>query len=433
MTKEEFWKYVEGFGKKPGEFTDDEREEICLKGKTELSGKDKVGFWGELAERLGVNPGKSHKSGEALRVWLKARLAKKGELPKTITMLDGKVVSGADSATIAGIVAEQKRELYMAQTLTRDVMNEYRDDLRKEARTQLLVKAMGDCADKIAAKSPILIGEAPARKEGDVPFREAVLAISDMHIGMMINSFCNVYNADIASNRMSKLVSDVITECLRFNVETLHVIDLGDAIHGLIHNSARLSQEYDVAEQVMIAQELLAQALAKLAGAVPKIVYRSCLDNHSRMMANYRDSKDTENFGRLIHHYLKARLKGIPSISFPDDNLDPSLGLVKLAHGENLLFAHGHLDNPTQAIQGIAGILSSMPSGPARVSYFLVGHYHAEKLKSYQGCRVIVNGSFCGTDEYALSRRLFSAPSQTLLIFNGQNLIEERIGLDIRA
>lgn len=429
MTKQEFWKYVDGFGRKLGEFTDEEKEEICLKGKTELSSKDKVGFWGELAEKLGVNPGNSHKKGESLRSWLKARLAKKGELPKTIRMLDGKVIDGADTKTLTSIVAEQKRELYMAQTLARDAMNEYRDDLRKEARSQMLIKAMEEMAGK---RQPIQF--VPYEAKGDAnPFREAVLIISDMHIGMCINSFCNVYNADIASRRMAKLVSDVCVECGRFNVETLHVLDLGDAIHGLIHNSSRLSQEYDVAEQVMIAQELMAEALARIASAVPKVTYRSCLDNHSRMMANYKDSKDTENFGRLIHHYLKARLRGIPSISFPEDNLDPSLGLLKLRSGEGMLFAHGHLDNPTQAVQEISGIISSMPGAPTKVSYFVLGHYHAEKMKSYQGCRVIVNGSFCGTDEFALSKRLFSSPSQTLLVFNGQNLIEERIGLDIRG
>ena len=429
MTKEEFWKYVDGFGKKPGEFTDEEKEEICLKGKTELSAKDKVGFWGELAAKFGVNPGNSHKKGESLRSWLKGRLAKRGELPKTIRMLDGKVIDGADAKALASIVAEQKRDLYMAQTLARDAMNEYRDDLRKEARSQMLIKAMKEVADK---RQPIQFVPYE-RTDGDLPFREAVLVISDMHIGMCINSFCNVYNADIAAKRMAKLVSDVCAECGRFNVETLHVLDLGDAIHGLIHNSSRLSQEYDVAEQVMIAQELMAEALARLASAVPKVTYRSCLDNHSRMMANYKDSKDTENFGRLIHHYLKARLRGIPSISFPEDNLDPSLGLLKLGNGEGILFAHGHLDNPTQAVQEISGIVSSMPGAPTKVSYFILGHYHSEKMKSYQGCRVIVNGSFCGTDEFALSKRLFSSPSQTLLVFNGQNLVEERIGLDIRG
>lgn len=431
MTKEEFWKYVDGFGKGPGTFTDDEREEICLRGKNELSPKDKIGFWGELAARLGVNPGKSRKSGESLRTWLKARLSKKGELPKTVTMLNGRVVKGGDVESFAKVVAEQKRELYMAQTLARDAMNEYRDDLRKEARTQFIIDAIGQCAERMP---PIELDPKPVREDREGPdFREAVLVISDMHLGMTINSFCNVYNADIAAKRMNKLVSDVIVECMRFKVDTLHVLDLGDAIHGLIHNSARLSQEYDVAEQVMLAQELMAQALAKLASSIPHVTYRSCLDNHSRMMANYRDSKDTENFGRLIEFYLRARLKGVDAITFPGDNIDPSLGMLTLANGETMMFAHGHLDNPTQAIQEVAGIVSSMPDGPKRVSYFVLGHYHSEKLKSYQGCRVIVNGSFCGTDEYALSRRLLSAPSQTLLVFNGQNLVEERIGLDIRG
>lgn len=431
MTKEEFWKYVEGFGKEPGTFTDEEREEICLTGKNGLQSKDKVGFWGELAARLGVNPGNSHKSGEALRSWLKARLARKGELPKTVTLLNGQVVKGGDVESFAKVVAEQKRELYAAQTLARDAMNEYRDDIRKGARAKLILEAVKECAERMP---PIVLDVKPAPAEGDLnPFREAVLVISDMHIGMTINSFCNVYSAEIAAKRMEKLISDAIVECQRFKVHTLHVLDLGDAIHGLIHNSSRLSQEYDVAEQVMIAQELMSQALAKLAGSVPHVTYRSCLDNHSRMMANYKDSKDTENFGRLIEFYLRARLRGVDAVEFPGDNIDPSLGMLTLANGETMMFAHGHLDNPTQAIQEIAGVVSSMPNGPRKVTYFVVGHYHAEKLKSYQGCRVIVNGSFCGTDEYALSRRLFSAPSQTLLIFNGQNLIEERIGLDIRG
>lgn len=430
MTKQEFWKYVEGFGKAPGEFTDDEREEICLKGKLELSSKDKVGFWGELAARLGVNPGNSHKKGESLRVWLKDRLAKKGELPKSVTMLNGQVINDPDGKSFAEIVAAQKRELYMAQTLTRDAMNEYRDDLRKEARTREFMRVLKEVADKRPA--PKLPGYQPPHP-GHPTFREAVLVISDMHIGMEIDSFCNVYNAEIAGKRMAKLVSDAVSECHRYNVQTLHVVDLGDAIHGLIHNSSRLSQEYDVAEQVMIAQELMAQALIKLTAAAPRVTYRSCLDNHARMVANYKDNKDTENFGRLIAFYLKHRLEGVPAIEFPQDNLDPSLGRIDLQNGETMLFAHGHLDNPTQAIQEIAGIASAMPNGPRKVSYFVLGHYHSEKLKAFQGCRVIVNGSFCGTDDYALSRRLFGKPSQTLMIFDGDNLIEERIGLDIRG
>ena len=428
MTKQELFDQLSALGKEPGGYTEEEMENICALAKTGLSREDKIGIWGELAEKFGVNPGNSHKKGESLRSWYKARLKAKGELPKSVTMLNGKVIGLDGEKALPQIVAEQKRELYMAQTLARDVMNEYRDDLRKEARTQLLIKAMGECA----GKAPNLeVPDAPEKKDLP-PFREAVLLLSDMHIGMTIDSFCNRYNVEIASKRLAKLVRDVATECIRYNVKTLHVVDLGDEVHGLIHNSARLSQEYDVAEQVMIASDLIAQALNKLSAAVPEVTYRSCLDNHSRMMANYKDSKDTENFGRIIAFYLEARLAQNKRVTFPRDNLDPTLGLLKLANGEAMLFAHGHLDNPTQAVQEISGIVSSMEGGPKRVSYFCMGHYHSEKMKQYQGCRVIVNGAFCGTDDYASSRRLYNKPTQTMLVFDADNLIEARIGLDIR-
>ena len=428
MTKQELFDQIAATGKAPGDFADDEIENFCGLAKNGLSREDKIGIWGELAAKLGVNPGNSHKKGESLRTWYKARLKSKGELPTSVTMLNGRVLGLDGSKTLSEAVAEQKRELYMAQTLARDVMNEYRDDLRKEARAQLLVKAMGECA----GKAPKLeVPDSPEKKDIP-PFREAVLLLSDMHIGMTIDSFCNRYNVEIATKRLAKLVRDVATECIRHNVKTLHVVDLGDEIHGLIHNSARLSQEYDVAEQVMIASDLIAQALNKLSAAVPEVTYRSCLDNHSRMMANYRDSRDTENFGRVIAFYLEARLASNKRVLFPKDNLDPTLGLLNLRNGESMLFAHGHLDNPTQAVQEISGIVSSMEGGPKRVSYFCMGHYHSEKMKQYQGCRVIVNGAFCGTDDYASSRRLYSKPTQTLLVFDADNLSEVRIGLDIR-
>lgn len=427
MTKKDILDYVDSLGRKPGEFSEEEKLEACRMAKDELDPKEKEGIWGILAEKLGVNPGNSYKQGEALRTWYKARLKKAGTLPKSVRMLNGRVID-LDNKSMAEMVAEQKRELYMSQTLARDAMNEYRDDLRKDARARWLMDCMKECASK---QQPLYIPSGDAGMKESSTGKEAVLLLSDMHIGMCIDSFCNVYNVDIAAKRMQKLVEEVAYSCMLNKVDTLHVLDLGDEIHGLIHNSARLSQECDAADQVMVASELIAQALNRLSAYV-KITYRGCLDNHSRMMANYKDSKDTENFGRLISFYLKARLSLNKRISFPEDNIDPSLGILTLRNGESLVFAHGHLDNPTTAVQEVFGIINAMPNPPKKVKYFCVGHYHSEKMKQYQWLRVIVNSSFCGTDEYALSRRLLSEPSQTLLIFDGSSFIETRIGLDVR-
>ena len=45
------------------------------------------------------------------------------------------------------------------------------------------------------------------------------------------------------------------------------------------------------------------------------------------------------------------------------------------------------------------------------------------------GAKVIVNGSICGTEGYAFSKRLFGEPEQTLLLFDGENLITFNINL----
>ena len=51
-------------------------------------------------------------------------------------------------------------------------------------------------------------------------------------------------------------------------------------------------------------------------------------------------------------------------------------------------------------------------------------------MKSYQNARVIVNGSIVGTDSYALSKRLFSKPSQVMLVFDEDNTISISINLE---
>ena len=52
--------------------------------------------------------------------------------------------------------------------------------------------------------------------------------------------------------------------------------------------------------------------------------------------------------------------------------------------------------------------------------YVLLSHYHAEKMKTYQGVKIFINGSIVGTEEYALSKRLFNKPAQKLLMFEGR-------------
>ena len=82
------------------------------------------------------------------------------------------------------------------------------------------------------------------------------------------------------------------------NVQKLNFCALGDNIHGAIHNEPRVECREDRAKELMVASEIIAQALAKLSESVPHVVYRSVFGNHDRMTANLKESLD--NYTNII-------------------------------------------------------------------------------------------------------------------------------------
>lgn len=320
------------------------------------------------------------------------------------------------------ILVEKKQQLYIQQQKVRDEWTAYRKMLRDDARIDSLKDAIKSTVDSLNSLPLTTNKQSPIIDMTEL--NEGVLLLSDLHIGVDCNNFYNKYNVEIAIKRLDKLATDVIRYCNMNNIKILNICNLGDMIHGIIHTNARIEQELDVVEQLMKAGELVAQFLNKIQDAAPKVIYRSVVDNHSRAMANKSEAIEKENFSKLIDWFLQERLKNT-NIEFVNDNIDEGIGKFELTNGKKVMFAHGHNDNINQAYQHFTGATQEF------IDYILLGHYHCEKAKSYQGARVIVNGSVVGTEQYALSKRLFSKPSQTLLIFNKDNLINISIDLNI--
>ena len=203
----------------------------------------------------------------------------------------------------------------------------------------------------------------------------------------------------------------------------MHFINLGDAIQGIIHVTARLEEEVDVIQQVMIASEIIADALNELQEAAPEIIYRSCTDNHARVVADLKQHIEKENFGKLIDFYLKERLKGT-KIKFESSPLNDEIGMFELMNGKTVVFSHGHHDSVNQSMQSMVGATHKF------IDYVLMGHYHSSKQKVFEGCNVIVNSSIVGPEQYAFSKRLFGKASQKLLIFEGDNFYNMDIYLN---
>lgn len=310
--------------------------------------------------------------------------------------------------------------LYKQQVKTRDQSREKRKTLRDEARIEVLIEAIKQSADSYPTIKPIYSNELLSIKEGN----EANLLIGDWHVADCFDNFRNSFNIEILEKRVQALMEKTVAYCKMANVTKLNCINLGDCVSGNIHVSIRVEAELDMVEQIKKASALIYQLLMYLSEALPntEILYRSTLDNHSRMNKDYKDHVESESFASLMDWWLESKLEGT-RVQMPKDNIDPNIGHFVLNNGKNFFFVHGHLDSINTSIQDLTfgtGIICDI---------LAMGHYHVDKMKSFQGKKLIVNGSLKGTDSFALNHRLFGDVTQTLLIFNEKDMIDIRLNL----
>lgn len=418
-SKAEFLDYIKDHKDEVSLDTDDGTKvlyEICsMHKKLPLADRN----WDELAGMLALGEGIG---GEWLRSWTKERQRRDGTLPRNIRLNipsdRNDAILPEEEPSIEDLRTE-KKAVYEERQRLRDTYNANRRLMREESRVDLLKELMAEAADKAPEIPDVKYNGTGAKEEN-----EGILMLGDFHIGDEIHNFYNNYDSETAARRLGKVVNTVVLQCSLDKVGVLNVVNLGDLINGLIHTSARLEQEMDVTKQIMFAADLLAKTLIALKAAAPRIVYRSCLDNHSRAMADLHESIENENFSRLIDFYLRARLAG-SGIEFADDNLSPDIGKFDLANGKKVIFVHGHLDSPSKIFQTMVGATHEY------VDYCLMGHYHSPAYREEDGCRIITNGSLCGTEQYAYGKRYFGKASQTLLIFQGNDLHIDIIDCDL--
>ena len=420
----DFEKLVKSYGKQPGEYTEEELLYLCCVYKVLIDKNEKN--WSELVSMLGADV-----SAEAIRKRASRYLITHPELEKKIITEYGGNINVLLQNRNISFLDERAENYYKQQVKARDIVNEYRKCLREDARIEALKESIQEAARTVETYSTEHWSGDTEGRIGKTPLEiaptEAVLLLSDWHIGALTNNFYNRFNLEVATNDLVHICDQVIDYCRNLNVYKLNILNLGDLIHGGIHTDSRIEQEYDVITQIEFAGQLLYKVLAKLEKAAPKVTYRSCSDNHSRLMANKSEHIEKENFGRLIDWWVEAKLEqGEHNIIVERDNLDYGLGKFNLLNGKKVMFAHGHEDPINQAYQNFTGATREF------IDYILLAHFHNPKEKAFQDCKVIVNGSLVGTEQYALSKRLFAKPCQKLLVLNGDFIdislqVEDRV------
>lgn len=242
-----------------------------------------------------------------------------------------------------------------------------------------------------------------------------ILQISDWHLGIEFANYLNSYNIDEAKNRIKTLRDKTIALCRFHDISKLIVVNLSDLIAGRIHLQIRLQSRIDVIDQTMLAAELLSELLFDLNDAGLEIHYYDCLDNHSRVEPNKKESMQLESLARMIPWYLKVRVGNFVKIH--DNVLGPDIITFK-EKGYNILGVHGDKDEPTNIVRKMSTMTHEY------YDLMLTAHLHHFSADEQNETLILSNGSLMGTDEYAFDKRLSSKASQNFIVVTDKCVAE---------
>jgi hypothetical protein len=312
------------------------------------------------------------------------------------------------------MIAQEEYEKLMEKELKikkeKVKLNDLKTQLNKQIRELARKENLGEILEKKLEElnmQPRIIND--EYKQRVTSNRDMVCLISDIHYGIKTTNALSPYDSDICKQKMNYLVDKTIKFSLENDIDKLYVLILGDEISGLIHNTTRLEQREDVISQVIEVSELLYETIVKLANSLPFVVVGLAQGNHSRVMADKKDSLEQENFTRLIREFLKLRLANISNVILLENKFDESIIEINI-RGYNLIGLHGQNDKLTNVSK-----LTEMFD--KKIDYVCFGHYHNAKEFENNKTDVIVNGCFSG-DDYSKRLRLYNKPIQKLLLFD---------------
>jgi hypothetical protein len=327
-------------------------------------------------------------------------------------------------------VEEARRRIAMAEA--RESKKKYLEVLADRALEDRLVDIFRERIQPFTAPSaPPPPQFWPVPKVGRQP-ESAVLLISDTHIGQVVstsqtNGF-GYYNPRIFAERLHYIqdqVIEIIGQCST-GVDELHVMLLGDIVHGGLNHGAEREDNCLIADQFQLAVWCLHQFLASLAFRLPTLRVTTVVGNHGRWPGQHKmPSKNRySNLDYLVYSSLQLSLQaqGLTNISMELNDAPKQLIEIKgsrflAAHGDHLRGGDRQFGVPIHSMTrdvNAVGQRYAAADEPG-IDYFLVGDKHRSMSLPLARGEYIVNGSLVGVDEFAMS----FAPGEAMQLLFG--------------
>ena len=336
---------------------------------------------------------------------------------KTKNYLDGyndaKEELGTADQQLQNMIDENnrlKREIQKEKQKLSDERVEFNRQIRQEARKESYVDMVKRIICEDTEPMNVNVHYTLFNSQTDL-----LCHLTDIHTGIEINTWKNVFNEDVLKQRIEKYTSDILDIRGLHQSQNCYLI-IGEIISGLIHSNLRLQNNMDLMEQFKYVSELISAMLVRLANNFNHIYVYTTPGNHSRISPKKEDSLDGENMDVLLSFYLKARLQNVDNVSICDNTIEPEIAMFNI-RGNNVFSAHGHKDSPANMVQNFTMMFGIKPD------IVLLGHRHTNGLTTVYDTKVIESGCVSGSDQFATSIRKVNRPEQTVSVIGDKGLI----------
>ena len=230
-----------------------------------------------------------------------------------------------------------------------------------------------------------------------------LLGIADIHANAYWKTATNEYSMKIVQDRLSLLLTEVISFIRIKQLDELNIILLGDLIDGCLRMSNLQAMDSTVSKSIADISDMLIGFLEVLVEKTQ--IHINLFDvvygNHSmpRFLQNYDVRED---LGYTIHRYIKTGIRNNQNIDMYSP-LDGDMYLDFKIWDFDIIGFHGHTEkNQSEAIKNFTIQRRKL------YDYSVCGHLHSNQKTgvSLDGVHDVENiqfPSFCGDDPYANS------------------------------
>lgn len=308
-------------------------------------------------------------------------------------------------------IAEQRRELVKERVKLQTEKLEYNRWLREEARDELITEKI---CNAINLLSPIDIPTPITPKHSN---RGYCLVFGDEHYGVeyelkgLFGDVINSYSPEIFEERMWNLLNQTIEIIQKENIDTLHVLNMGDFSDGILRVSQLMKLRYGVVDGTIKYADFISTWLNELSKYV-NVKFQSTNGNHTelRMIGQPKATFTEDNMGKVVSEFIKVRLKDNPNFTYIEN---PTGYIYAQIACNTILGIHGEVKNMKTAIDEFSRIYN------VPIQYLLAGHLHHNKTEEIGVNSEVINvGSIIGVDSYSLSLRKTANASAKLLVFD---------------